>query len=219
MKRRTFVTCLASTSLFARRATASTTFSRPENDMLAFRVMRHGSDIGEHRLTFAQNGTRLVVTTDATMHIGFGPITFYRYHHHATEIWDGDRFISLDSATDKNGTPVQVKARRTNEAVTIETARTAPLILPPNTIPFTHWNLAVTRSPLFNPQEGVAIHETVHILPASPIKLANGQDVSATRFDFTGTATISDWYDDQSVWTALRAVAPDGSILEYIRLG
>jgi hypothetical protein len=37
----------------------------------------------------------------------------------------------------------------------------------------------------------------------------------ATHYGLTGFATIDLWYDSQSVWSALKAVATDNSNIDY----
>jgi hypothetical protein len=73
------------------------------------------------------------------------------------------------------------------------------------------------RCGLFNPQTGKKVPETT--VPRGPdmVALANGTQIQATRYSLDGKAPLDDWYDQHAVWTALRARAPDGSVVQYLR--
>jgi hypothetical protein len=193
----------------------------PASGRLAFDVIREGDRIGTHTMRFTQSGGQLTIETEVAMDVGVGPLKLFRYRHHAVERWQDGRFAALDTRTDDDGTPVWVQAVRQPDAVRILAARGSrtapPLLLPAGSLPLTHWNIAVTRAPLFDPQDGVAAQERVVACGPSAVACADGSKVRADRFDFTGKAALSDWYDAQSTWTALRATVKDGSILEYRR--
>ncbi len=197
---------------------AMTTPAHTTPDDLAFRMLRHGGEIGRHSVAFRREGARLTAHILVDLRVGLGPFTFYRYHHEAYEVWQDDAFVSLDSSTDKNGTPLTVAARRGPAGIAVTATGSPHLLLPENTIPFTHWNEKVVRMPLFDPQDGTLAPERVTPRGADPAIDAEGTRVPATRYDFNGRATIVDWYDEQNVWAALQATAPDGSIITYERL-
>lgn len=176
----------------------------PASRRLAFAVMRDGTRIGEHTMTFSGDPASPTVTTDVTMVVKLGPVPVFRYRHHAVERWSGGRFTSLETATDSNGKAERVLARRTEEAVLIETAK-GRITAPPGTRPFTHWNPRVFAGPLFNPQQG------------GMLKVVARQ-VSARQWAVRGEAEIDDWYDEAGVWSALKGRLKDGSTMEYRRI-
>jgi hypothetical protein len=171
---------------------------------LAFAVLRNGAPIGEHRMTFSGD----TVATEVQMAVKLGPVTVYRYRHQATERWSGGRFASLDTSTDSNGRAQRVTARRAAAAVIVETSH-GRAVLAPDAAPLTHWNPKVFEGPLFNPQDGKALKVTA-------VRKPGGR--AAQLWSLRGDAEIDDWYDEQSVWTALRGRLKDGSTLEYRRL-
>jgi uncharacterized protein DUF6134 len=75
---------------------------------LRFRVLRHGSPIGEHRVTFQPDGTRLTVETHVDIAVKVLFFTAFRFKHHAEEVWDSGRLVSVKSTTDDDGTLMQV---------------------------------------------------------------------------------------------------------------
>ena len=75
---------------------------------LGFRVLRHGSAIGEHRVTFRPDGNRLIIETRVQIAVKVLFFTAFRFAHDAEEVWRSDRLVSVTSTTDDNGTLRQV---------------------------------------------------------------------------------------------------------------
>jgi hypothetical protein len=75
---------------------------------LRFRVLRHGSPIGEHRVTFRPDGDRLTVETRVEIAVKVLFFTAFRFKHEAEEVWQSDRLVWVTSTTDDNGTQLEV---------------------------------------------------------------------------------------------------------------
>lgn len=75
---------------------------------LRFRALRRGSPIGEHRVTFRPDGTRLTVETRVEIAVTVLFFTAFRFRHEAEEVWQSDRLVSVRSTTDDDGTLRQV---------------------------------------------------------------------------------------------------------------
>lgn len=86
--------------LQARAATASRN--------LRFRVLRKGAPIGEHTVTFREDGGRLAVTTHIDISVKVLMFTAFYLKHDAVEIWQAGRLLSVTSTTDDNGTRLKV---------------------------------------------------------------------------------------------------------------
>lgn len=71
---------------------------------LRFRVLRHGSPVGEHRVTFRPDGDRLTVETRVEIAVKVLFITAFRFRHESEEVWQADRLVAVKSTTDNNGT-------------------------------------------------------------------------------------------------------------------
>jgi len=185
---------------------------------LAFAAYRNGAHIGEQRMSFEAADEQLAVRTEAEFSIKIGPVVLFRYRHAALERWRAGRFDSLETHTDSGGKRESVVATRTASGVVIATPSHGPASAPAGALPFTHWNMAIARAPLFNPQTGALLRQTVRQLGPSLISLADGRQLQAQHVSFSGDASIDDWYDAEGVWTALRGRLVDGSTLEYRRL-
>lgn len=192
----------------------------PPGGQLAFKVMRKGVHIGEHALTFTQDGDNLSVHTEVRITIKVGPVPVYHYVHRCTERWTGARFTNLESSTSANGVSREsIKARRTSDGIYIEPAVGDPYTASADCLPLTHWNrLAYQGAPLFNPQDGKPMHETLVSKGDDMVKLADGTSIRATRYSVKGDGTMDDFYDAAGVWTGLHSKVQDGSYVDYLRL-
>ena len=184
---------------------------------LHFEVWRSGQRIGAHSVSFHGDDGALTATIQAEMLVRLGPIPLFRYRHDGTETWRGGRFAALETRSVSNGKVEQVSATHTGDGVTITTGPGRPVHAPADACPLTHWNVAALDGPLFNPQTGVLVRETVS-RGAEPLALADGRSVTATCYRLRGDAEIADWYDPAGAWIALRGKAMDGSSIEYRRV-
>jgi len=184
---------------------------------LSFTVLRNGCEIGQHELRFEQSGDDLVVRIEARMRVGFGPITFFRYHHQGEERWRNGQFASLETRTDNNGEALAVSARRVAEGISVQATNLAPLVLPGDALPLTHWNVAAMSTRLFNPQDGKPLHAVSKRCGLDMVALGDGKRIEAMRYSLDGKVPIDDWYDRSQIWTALQARVKDGSVLRYVR--
>jgi hypothetical protein len=179
----------------------------PPANVLKFDVHRNECTIGQHMLRFAQEGDDLVVLIDVQMRVGFGPITFFRYHHQGEERWRSGQFLSLKTQTDNNGTPLQVKASRVGDGVVVEATGSPVQHLPADALPLTHWNVACMKATLFNPQDGKILADTGVVRGREIVTLGDGKSVAAMRYSLAGKAPIDDWYDDKNVWVGAAVCA------------
>ena len=189
----------------------------PQPARLAFIALRNGRKIGEQHMIFDRDDG-LTVRTQVEMAVKLGPIQLYSYRHEATERWRDGRFQSLDTQTADNGKALRVSARRESDGVMISPAAGGALQAAKDALPFTHWNREIAKAPLFNPQDGKLLRETVTAAAGASIVFADGSSRRAQGVVFRGDASIEDWYDDDGVWTGLTGRLKDGSTLEYRRL-
>jgi hypothetical protein len=210
--RRTMLVLGAAAASFAVRAQSAP----PALRRLVFEVWRGKRVIGRHSLTFSGGDKDFAVSIVADMAVNLGPVAIFRYRHRATETWRGGRFAELNSQTSTNGKQEQVTAVRVPEGVVVRTLA-SQRTLSPAALPLTHWNEHALVGPLFNPQTGSPMRESVTRQPGQVLPLANARSVVATRYALLGDANIVDWYDADGVWTALRGKVGDGSYIDYRR--
>ncbi len=191
----------------------------PPTNNLHFNILRNGKPFGQYNVAFATNGDLLTVTTDVAMNLRLATLTVFDYRHHCVETWRGGRFLEMRSSSVRdrsNDLTDTVTAVRSDLGIHISTNK-GPLSAPLDANPLTHWNPAVLNGPLFNPQDGLMLEITALPMGRNAATLANGSQASATLWALRGKQTLDEWYDDRGVWTGLKAVFPDKSIIEYRR--
>ena len=82
IERRSFLICAA--ACFAVNRSVLAAAAIPADDKLAYSVIRKGSTIGTHALTFERSSTGLIVRVAVDLVVKFGPVPVFRYTHRAT---------------------------------------------------------------------------------------------------------------------------------------
>lgn len=188
----------------------------PYGQTLAFAMMRHGHQIGSHRLVFERDGGRLKVSTSIDIAVKLIGITAYRYSHRAQESWDGDSLVSLTSRTDDDGKAYAVQANRTAEGVVVQTQNAGRSVLPAGILPSSHWNVRqVEQTILLNTQKGNAAHVKATALGRETVKTSSGA-LQATHYRYDGDIRMEQWFDDRGRWVKMAFTGSDGSSIEYV---
>jgi len=183
----------------------------PADGAIDFLVFRNDSEIGTHRVRFTHDGDRMTVQTEADFKVSFGFIVVFRYTYRATETWRNGVLESLSAHTDNNGTKGTCEAHRDGTSMVVDGSVSGHYIAPPGAIASTHWNKAELAAPMINPENGELMKFDVRDVGRET--LAGG--VAAQHFGLTGYATMDLWYDDAGLWRHLKAVAKDGSTIDY----
>jgi hypothetical protein len=208
------VLCPASALLAAPAAAAA---DLHPSGPLHFEVWRNNSRIGVHNVTFHGDDYQLTAQIEAEMLIKLGPVPLFNYKHRGTEIWRAGQFASLETRSVTNGKVEALTAEHRDGGIVISTVPGRSIRVPGQACPLTHWNAAVFEAPLFNPETGELLHESV-ARGSEIITLHDGLKVDATCYRLRGKVDIADWYDSTGVWVSLRGKATDGSSIEYRRV-
>ncbi|MBB3898793.1 DUF6134 family protein [Roseococcus suduntuyensis] len=110
----------------------------PPREAYRWRVMRQGSAIGTHNVTFTQRGEEVVALSDVTITPSFLGVVVYRYEHRYSEVTRGGRFVSVASRLNRNGTIIEVEARAGANGVEVQGPEGA-LRLPSGYVPLSWW--------------------------------------------------------------------------------
>ncbi|MFZ4689621.1 MAG: DUF6134 family protein [Polymorphobacter sp.] len=189
----------------------------PAGDRLAFDVMRKGSRLGTHVLTFERKGDNLVVRVAVELMVKAAFITLYRYSHRATERWVGDEVVALDSTTDDDGKKFTVTGRRENGALVVQGSQTPRYVAPANAHPATHWNRSQMDGPWINTQDGKLLRPRVVQQGVEAIATVKSGQVRASRLVLSGDVDMNMWYDQQPTWSGLSFKGKDGTEVRYVR--
>jgi hypothetical protein len=182
----------------------------PAGNNIGFKVLRNGSPIGEHHLTFTQNGDDLSIAVDVDLLVTIATIPVFRYGIKATEKWSGGVFQSLESHVNYNGDALIVHAQKSADGYEVEGFNTNDpsknmprYTAPPGTMPLTYWNKQMLNSTILNVQTAHCYKVNVASPGWNKLPTAEGTMIVAQRFDLTGKLVLSVWYDQQSNWSGL----------------
>jgi hypothetical protein len=206
----------AGTALVARRAIAG--LPVPQDDSLAFRMVRHGSQIGTHALTFQRDGDLLTVQIAVDALVTLLSIPIARYSHRCTETWHGTTLVGLSGETNKNGAHGWVKAQRTDEGLVVLGSQTRRYVAPDSAIPTSYWNKRMLDGPMISLEDGVLLSPKVTDLQSEGVRLASGSMIAATHYNLSGSFHVDVWYDETRTWASMAMTVADGSEVRYERL-
>jgi hypothetical protein len=187
----------------------------PEDGRLAFRIIRKGSAIGTHVLTFehVDNGLDIHIAVDIA--VGLGPLVLFRYTLRGLEQWRNGVVTHVDASTNDDGTPDTMRADRDARGLWVQGSKAARYLAPANALPATHWNMQELDGPWINPQDGKLFHPVVHRGGSDQVSLADGRSIPAMDFKLSGDVHLELWYSAAREWSALLFTAKDGSLVRY----
>lgn len=175
---------------------------------IAFRVMRHGSQIGTHTVRFRDEGELLRARTEIRVQVNLAGITLYRFTQDTEEAWRGDRLVSLGSRADRNGRPGFCSAVAELNGLRLH-GTVGEALLPPTAAPLTWWRAATLLRdlPLFDVREGLVV---------AP-RLERSTEGGGPRIRLIGGEGAEIGYDSRGAWTFFATTGEDGSSVTYAR--
>jgi hypothetical protein len=206
----------AGMGLAARRAAAA--LPVPPAGTLAFRMVRHGSEIGRHTLTFERQGDVLTVRVAVDARITLLSIPIVRYRHRLVETWQGDTLVGLAGETDNNGRRSWVKAHHTGEGLVVEGSQVGRYVAPNDAISISYWNKRQMDGPMISSDDGLLVYPKVEMRGLEAVRLASGATITARHYNVSDTFKADVWYDLTDTWASLGLIVADGSAVRYERL-
>ena len=173
-----------------------------------FRVVREGSQIGTHRVSFSgAGGGETTARTDVEIAVRLAGITVFRLTHRFSETWAGDRLRLATSRHDRNGHVTEMEARAEGNALLVRGPEGAQR-LPADAAPLTWWNPGRFNRPLFDNGTGKPLRVQWARAP-----LPGG----GVRWIATGDTESEGTYAADGTWLGWRTKAEDGSTVVYER--
>lgn len=187
----------------------------PPGGQLRFAVFRDGSQIGEHELTFRNQGGDLAVDVNTKIAVKIAFVTAYRFEHEGHEIWHGDRLMRLWSKTNDDGTHHVLDVEADKAGLEIH-ADGHDANAPANIIPASLWNEGILQGGrILNTLDGSRMAVQVADLGADTV-FVKGSKEAAHHYAITGDLQRELWYDANHVLVKVRFKAKDGSTIEYM---
>jgi len=182
---------------------------------MVFSVWRSGSEIGQHRVTFAREDGALTVRSLFDVAVKLLGITVYRFKYEAQEIWRDGRLLELESKIDDNGKPSSVQAKEEDGKLAVVGPEAHETVARP-ILPSSHWNAQVIdASRVLNTLNGKI--DEIKLVPlgveAVPVGAASRE---AMHYRYTGALNPESWYDADGHWLKLRFAGKDGTPIDYV---
>jgi hypothetical protein len=180
-----------------------------------FRVFLDDKEIGYHEYRLREQDGQRLLETEASFEYKLLFIKLYEYAHENTELWKGDCLTQIESRTDANGDPFEVRGTLADGRFIVEGSQ-ATAELPPCIMSFAYWNPAfLQQDRLLNSQNG----EFVDIQVSEPERVeveVRGSKQAAVRYRLEARELgIALWYSENQEWLALEADAAGGRKLRY----
>ncbi|WPB87120.1 DUF6134 family protein [Sediminicoccus rosea] len=171
-----------------------------------WRVMRNGTAIGTHNISFTERGGERITVSENLVTPRVMGVVVFRYEHRLTEVSRGGRFVSVRSSLNRNGAITEVEAQAGAQGVTLRGPEGA-LNLPAQAVPLAWWEPQRFGGsvPLFGTTTGKP-------LDLRWTREALGQGV---RWRTAGEIEAVLEFDASGRWTAYQVKGDDGSTVIY----
>lgn len=188
----------------------------PENGVLDFTVVRDGTDIGTHRLTFRQNGNRIEMDIATRIAVKIAFVTVYRFEHDGHEVWENGKLVEMRTKTHDDGTDHMLQVVRGADGNYQVTADGKSFSADGSLVPASLWNPEFIRTgKLMNSILGTPLKIAVAYKGEEQVDV-HGRKVKAKHYSMTGDFARELWYDDHWVLVHMELKGKDGSPVTYV---
>lgn len=206
---------MALSALACALAVAPAAGEPPPGGVHDYRILRDGSPIGTHRVEIRSRGDRLAIRHRIDIRVTIAGWDAYTYRLDSAEFWHGDRLTRLTSHTNKNGTPLSVRASLRGQRLVVAGAQRGHA--PPDAVPASPaWNVLERRPRrMIDAESGQLWH--VRVSEGEPATLrVGGRPVRTRRYRVRGDLEATLWYGPRGILVKKRLAAPDGSTVESV---
>ncbi|SUS05916.1 conserved exported hypothetical protein [uncultured Defluviicoccus sp.] len=183
-------------------------------DRMKFTVLRDGTAVGSHTVTFNRQGKDLIVDTRFDVMVEFLFMTAYSYHYAATARWRDGCLVDMRVTIHDDGTLSTVTATADNDGLKVS-GPNGLVAAPLDIYPTHHWNAEVIGSAaVLNTITGRIDKVRIVDHGVEPVAI-NGQMLPARHYSYTGDLKNEVWYDAQGRWVKMRFEGRDGARIEY----
>jgi len=210
-----FTTLLLATTTALSNTTSADERALSYPDTTRYKIERNGKNIGTHTVTFTHSGSGLQVDVLSKIKVTILKVPVYRFNYSANEIWENGNLVQVNARTDDNGSVSNATLLAQNDGgVQLTNSEGTSNV---GALPFSsnHWNAeVVSANTIFNTLTGKLNTVEIANLGAERLR-ANGMEVAATRYRYSGDFAADVWYDDRDRWVKLEFKNDDGSLISY----
>ena len=184
-----------------------------------FDVLRRGSTIGRHRITFRQSGGQILADTDIQLAVRAAFIVVFRYRQTGEDVWEDGALVRSDVATNDDGKESRVTLGRAGDRLAGRGPRGA-IDLPLGSMTDLNWydRRIMERPQVLDAQNG-AVNPLVRQGPLTETIEVGGRQIQATRYEVAaGSQSGIIWYDETGSWTK-GILRTKGEELDYRLVG
>lgn len=174
-----------------------------------FRILREGTPIGTHQLTFTEpGGATLTAQSEVEIAVRLAGITVFRFSHRFQESWSERRLRSANSRQDRNGRITEMTARAEGNAIIVQ-GPDGTVRLPPEAAPLSWWDVARIESgrPLFANDTGRALRLSW---------TRTSQPDGGRRWRAAGDTEAEGSWSADGLWLGWTTKGDDGSTVTYV---
>ncbi len=177
-------------------------------------ILRDGARVGEHRISFTQQGNDLRVASQSDIEIPFLFLTAYAFTYRAETIWRNGLLEGLTATTDDDGTKSTIRAEARQNVLRLQ-GPSGEIAIDPSLPISEHWSRAfIDGSSQLNTITGAVNRIETRDLGDAFVPLATGT-ARADRYRIDGDIQLETWYDHSGRWLGMRFLAKDKSTIEY----
>lgn len=187
----------------------------PQVQVLDFAIVRKGEVIGGYRADFRrQPDGKLEVRLAVAADVSLGPISLYHFRQTATELWRGERLVSMTSDTEEDGDKHHLTVAEDNGDLVLTVDGKAGRI-DADSVPLSLWSASMlTRArPIFDGNDGQVYKSETACEMAAPRAGEGAGQVCRISGDLQRTLR----YDVDGLLEDVSFSADDGSHIRYKR--
>ncbi len=179
-----------------------------------YEVLRKGSKIGTHTISFDKTDEGLRVTAETKMKVKLLFVTVFKYEYVSEELWCGDDLLKVETRVNDNGEKLHTLA--VNEGGRfIASTENKSYELPSDFYPTNHWNQGVVgTNKVFNTITG-EIDSVAYQRAGEMVVETKLGEKPVTKFAVQGDLEINSFYDKAGNWSGMAFEHPDGSQIEF----
>ena len=185
--------------------------------VFTFTVSRNGDPIGEHRVAFRHEGSRIEIDAATELKVTFAMIPVFRFSHQRREVWQDGRPLLIAAKTDSDGHKLDITLRPNGHGY-IRTVNDRVDSLDPSTKILAFWMRdTVTPDPgrFVSVVEDEMLEVAFSYLGKETMTIA-GRQLEVDHYRMVGDEERDIWYDPDGQ-VARVTFLRDGAEIEYLR--